>query len=75
MVQGLVPVRHVAHFVRDTVHSGLDLDRIVESYSERGYPPYHPAMMVALRFCAYAQVCARLGVLLAAARSSWTLLR
>jgi hypothetical protein len=42
-VQDLVPARHVAHFVRDTVHGGLDLDRIVESYGdERGYPPYHP---------------------------------
>ena len=55
-VQDLVPAGHVAHFVRDTVRSGLDLGAILESYGEeRGYPPYHPGMMVALLLYAYSQ--------------------
>jgi transposase len=52
----LVPAGHVAHFVRDTVRSGLNLGTILESYGEeRGYPPYHPGMMVALLLYAYSQ--------------------
>src|SRR5216683_2429185 len=48
-VQDLVPAGHVAHFVRDTVRSGLDLSAIMAGYGEdRGYPPYHPGMMTAL---------------------------
>ena len=48
-LQDLVPGGHVAHFVRDTVRNGLDLAAILASYAEgRGYPPYHPGMMVAL---------------------------
>ena len=55
-LQDLVPASHVAHFVRDTVRSGLDLGMILESYSEeRGFPPYHPGMMVALLLYAYSQ--------------------
>jgi transposase len=55
-LQDLLPAGHVAHFVRDTVRSGLDLGAILESYSEeRGYPPYHPGMMVALLLYAYSQ--------------------
>jgi transposase len=55
-LQDLVPAGHVAHFVRDTVRSGLDLGAIRESYGEeRGYPPYHPGMMVALLLYAYSQ--------------------
>jgi transposase len=55
-LQDLVPAGHVAHFVRDTVRSGLDLGPILESYGEeRGYPPYHPEMMVALLLYAYSQ--------------------
>jgi len=55
-LQDLVPAGHVAHFVRDTVRSGLDLGAILESYGEeRGYPPYHPGMMVALLLYAYSQ--------------------
>jgi transposase len=55
-LQDLVPAGHVAHFVRDTVRSGLDLAAILESYGEeRGYPPYHPGMMVALLLYAYSQ--------------------
>jgi transposase len=55
-LQDLVPAGHMAHFVRDTVRSGLDLREIMASYGEeRGYPPYHPAMMMALLLYAYSQ--------------------
>ncbi|MBV8093479.1 MAG: IS1182 family transposase [Acetobacteraceae bacterium] len=55
-VQDLVPAGHMAHFVRDTVREGLDLSAIMACYEEeRGYPPYHPAMMVALLLYAYTQ--------------------
>jgi hypothetical protein len=41
-----VPSGHMAHFVRDTVRTGLDLSRIMDVYNEeRGFPPYHPGMM------------------------------
>src|SRR5258708_34388079 len=55
-VEDYVPAGHVAHFVRDTVRTGLDLRAIVSSYGEeRGQPPYHPTMMVALLIYAYSQ--------------------
>jgi transposase len=55
-IQDLVPPGHLAHFVRETVRDGLDLSRIMESYAEeRGFPPYHPGMMVALLLYAYSQ--------------------
>jgi transposase len=55
-VQELVPAGHLAHFVRDTVRESLDLSAILGAYSEeRGYPPYHPVMMVALLLYAYCQ--------------------
>lgn len=55
-LQDLVPAGHVAHFVRDTVRSGLSLGEIMARYDEaRGYPPYHPEMMVALLLYAYSQ--------------------
>jgi len=55
-VQELVPSGHVAHFVRDTVRESLDLSAILGEYAEeRGYPPYHPVMMVALLLYAYCQ--------------------
>src|SRR5918994_1859270 len=55
-VHDLVPAGHVAHFVRDTVRETLDLAAILASYDEeRGYPPYHPAMMVALLLYAYSR--------------------
>jgi hypothetical protein len=45
-IQDLVPSGHVAHFVRDTVRTGLELSRIMDVYDEeRGFPPYHPGMM------------------------------
>src|SRR5260370_6990653 len=55
-VDELVPAGHVAHFVRDSVRGDLDLSAILSVYSEeRGYPPYHPTMMVALLLYAYSR--------------------
>ena len=51
-----VPPGHMAHFVRDTVREALDLSAILGTYSEeRGYPPYHPGMMVALLLYGYSR--------------------
>ncbi len=48
-VRDFVPKDHLAHFVREVVREELDLSAIFAHYSElRGYPPYHPTMMVAL---------------------------
>ena len=48
-VQELVPAGHLAHSVRDLVREGLDLSGILAEYrEERGYPRYHPVIMVAL---------------------------
>lgn len=50
----LVPPGHLAHFVRDTVREALDLSALLAAYDEeRGHPPYHPGMMVALLLYAY----------------------
>jgi transposase len=55
-VHELVPAGHVSHFVRETVREELDLGAILSAYhEERGYPPYHPAMMVALLLYAYSR--------------------
>ena len=55
-VQDFVPPGHTAHFVRDLVRESLDLSAILEQYTEeRGFPPYHPAMMTALLLYAYSQ--------------------
>jgi transposase len=44
-----VPAGHLAHSVRDMVCEGLDLSAILGSYvEERGQPPCHPGMLVAL---------------------------
>ena len=49
-----VPEDHLARFVRDVVET-LDLTAIEATYTEeRGYPPYHPRMMVAVLLYAYA---------------------
>src|SRR2546422_317793 len=49
-----VPEKHLARFVGDVV-DGLDLSVIEEAYDEeRGYPPYHPRMMVKVLLYAYA---------------------
>jgi transposase len=55
-VHELVAPGHVAHFVRDTVREELELGPILSAYEEeRGYPPYHPVMMVALLLYAYSR--------------------
>jgi transposase len=55
-VHEFVPAGHVAHFIRDTVRETLDLSAILSRYDEeRGYPPYHPGMMVALLLYGYSR--------------------
>lgn len=55
-VMDLVPEGHVVHFVRNLVMEELDLSAILDSYKEeRGYPPYHPAMMTAVLLYSYCQ--------------------
>ena len=49
-----VPEDHLARFVRDVVET-LNLTAIEATYTEeRGYPPYHPRMMVGVLLYAYA---------------------
>jgi transposase len=49
-----VPEKHLARFIGDLV-DGLDLSAIEDTYDEeRGYPPYHPRMMVKVLLYAYA---------------------
>ena len=49
-----VPADHVAHFNHDLVRDELDLTAILSSYDdERGFPPYHPGIMVAMLLYAY----------------------
>ncbi len=44
-----IPEGHPAHFVRDLVVEELDLSAILGSYVEdKGFPPFHPAMMTGL---------------------------
>ena len=52
--QEWLPQNDLVYFVLDTVNA-LDLSAITQKYEqeERGYPPYHPRMMVALLFYAY----------------------
>ncbi len=51
-----VPPDHLAHFVRDTVREALDLSAILAAYTEeRGFPPYHPGMMIALLLYGYSR--------------------
>jgi hypothetical protein len=51
-----VPADYGAHFIRDLVRDELDLTAILSSYNEeRGFPPYHPGMMVAMLLYAYTQ--------------------
>lgn len=48
-----VPEGHLARFISDVVDS-LDLSEIEQAYTEeRGYPPYHPAMMVKVLLYGY----------------------
>jgi transposase len=51
-----IPEGHPAHFVRDLVVEELDLSAILDTYIEdKGYPPFHPAMMTGLLLYAYTQ--------------------
>ena len=51
-----IPEGHTSHFVRDLVVEQLDLAAILDTYDEeRGFPPFHPAMMVALLLYSYTQ--------------------
>jgi transposase len=55
-VHEFVPAGHVAHFIRDTVREALDLSAILGCYTEeRGQPPYHPGMLVALLLYGYSR--------------------
>jgi transposase len=55
-VDDFVPAGHPAHLVRELVRHELDLTAIVADYAEeRGQPPYHPVMMVALLLYACTQ--------------------
>lgn len=55
-VHEFVPSGHLAHFVRDTVREALDLSAITGLYKgERGQPPYHPGMLVALLLYGYSR--------------------
>ena len=49
-----LPSDHLAYFISDIVEH-LDLSSVMERYAgeERGYPPYHPAMMVKVLLYAY----------------------
>lgn len=54
-VHDFVPRGHLSRFVVALVTEELDLSAILASYKgEKGQPPYHPAMMVALLLYAYA---------------------
>ncbi len=56
-VSEFVAPGHLCLFVRDLARGVLDLSAIERTYSRdpRGYPPYHPAMMVALLLYSYTQ--------------------
>lgn len=49
-----LPEGHIAYFILDTV-AELDLSKLIARYEQelRGFPPYHPRMMVALLLYAY----------------------
>ena len=52
-LQDWVPDGHLARFVSDMIDT-LDLSEIEDAYTEeRGYPPYHPCMMVKLLMYGY----------------------
>ena len=54
-VHDFVPAGHLSRFVVALVTEELDLSAIMASYKgEKGQPPYHPAMMVALLLYSYA---------------------
>jgi transposase len=52
-LQDWIPEGHLARFISDVVDS-LDLSEIEDAYTEeRGYPPYHPAMMIKVLLYGY----------------------
>ncbi|HAZ31631.1 MAG TPA: hypothetical protein DCY61_02860 [Dehalococcoidia bacterium] len=53
-LQEWLPSDHLAYFISDVVDH-LDLSTIMRHYEdeERGYPPYHPRMMVKVLLYAY----------------------
>jgi transposase len=53
-IRDWLPSDHLAYFISDVVDH-LELSAIMERYAgeERGYPPYHPAMMVKVLLYAY----------------------
>jgi transposase len=52
-LQDWIPEEHLARFISDMVDS-MDLSEIEDAYTEeRGYPPYHPCMMLKLLLYAY----------------------
>jgi transposase len=54
-VHDFVPAGHLSRFMVTLVTEELELSAIMASYrGEKGQPPYHPAMMVALLLYAYA---------------------
>ena len=54
-VHDFVPTGHLSRLVVALVTEQLDLSMVMASYKgEKGQPPYHPAMMVALLLYAYA---------------------
>jgi transposase len=53
-----LPEDDLVYFILDTT-AGLDLSAVLESYEreDRGFPPFHPRMMVALLLYSYTQGC------------------
>ncbi len=53
-VQDWLPENDLVYFILDTVNE-LDISAITQKYEQenRGFPPYHPRMMVALLIYAY----------------------
>src|SRR6266481_3448885 len=62
-LQDWLPPRHLARFVSDVVED-LDLSAITSVYEreERGYPPYHPVMMVKGLFLQVLKLCRKAGL-------------
>ncbi len=55
-VQDWVEPGHLARFVLNLVQEELELGEILKEYDEeRGYPPFHPTMMVGLLLYSYSQ--------------------
>lgn len=55
-LHAFVPADHVAHFIRETVRADLDLNGILSTYDqERGFLPFHKAIMAALPLYGYSR--------------------